>query len=141
MEHPTKLILGAKSQHLKGKKIALCVTGSAAAIEAPKIARELIRHGAEVFGVMSLAAQKVIHPEILEFGTGNPVVTELTGKLEYIQLAGEHANKVDLVLIAPATANTISKIACAIYDTPVVAVASTAFGSRIPVGTSKRVIL
>lgn len=132
MEHPTKIIKGAKSQLLKDKKIALCVTGSVAAIGTPKISRELIRNGAEVFGVMSSAAQKIIHPDTLEFGTGNPVVTELTGKLEYIQLT-EGQSKVDFVLVAPATANTISKIACGIYDTPVTCVALTALGSKIPV--------
>jgi len=47
-------------------------------------------------------------------------------------LVGEHHEKADLVLVAPATANTISKIACGIDDTTVTSVVSTAFGSKIP---------
>jgi len=92
-----------------------------------------MRHGAEVFAVMSPMAQKIIHPYLMEWATGNAVVTELTGKIEHIALVGEHPKKADLVLVAPATANTISKIACGIDDTTVTSVVSTAFGSKIPI--------
>jgi phosphopantothenoylcysteine decarboxylase/phosphopantothenate--cysteine ligase len=131
--HPSKDIIGSKSNILKGRKIALCVTGSVAAIKCPEIARELMRQGAEVYVVMSSMAQKIIHPYLMEWATGNPVVTELTGKIEHVALAGEGVGKVDLVLVAPATANTISKIACGIDDTPATTVVSTALGSGIPV--------
>jgi phosphopantothenoylcysteine decarboxylase/phosphopantothenate--cysteine ligase len=47
-------------------------------------------------------------------------------------LAGDHPERADLILVAPATANTISKIACGIDDTSVTSVISTAFGARIP---------
>ncbi|MFQ6086811.1 MAG: bifunctional phosphopantothenoylcysteine decarboxylase/phosphopantothenate--cysteine ligase CoaBC, partial [Candidatus Bathyarchaeia archaeon] len=97
------------------------------------IARQLMRHGAEVFAVMSPMAQKIIHPYLMEWATGNPVVTELTGKIEHVALAGEHANKADMILVAPATANTIGKIASGIDDTTVTSVASTALGSKIPI--------
>lgn len=99
---------------LKNKKIALCVAGSIAAIEAPKLARELMRYGAEVTAYMTKDAQKIIHPNALEFATQREVVTELTGKLE-------HLYEFDLILTAPATAATISKIAHGIADTPVTA--------------------
>ncbi len=69
----------------------------------------------------------------MEWATGNPVLTELTGKVEHVALVGMHLKKADLVLAAPATANTISKIACGIDDTPVTSVVSTAFGSEIPI--------
>jgi len=131
--HPSKDIAGSKSNLLKERKIALCITGSVAAAKCPDIARELMRHGAEVYAVMSAMAQKIIHPYLMEWATGNPVVTELTGKIEHVMLAGEFPDKVDLVLVAPATANTISKIACGIDDTPVTTVVSTAFGSNIPI--------
>jgi len=127
--HPSKDIIGSKSRLLKGRKIALCITGSVAAVKCPEIARELMRHGTEVYTVMSAMAQKIIHPYLMEWATGNEVVTELTGKIEHVMLVGEGADKADLVLIAPATANTISKIACGIDDTPVTTVVSTAFGS------------
>ncbi len=97
-------------------------------MECVKLARELIRHGAEVHAVMSENAQKIIHPYAMEFATGNPVITEITGFIEHVELAGgEHENKADLVLVCPATANTISKIACGIDDTPVTTVVTTAF--------------
>jgi len=131
--HPSKDIIGTKGEELKGKKIALCITSSVAAFECPMIARELMRHGAEVYTVMSEKTQEIIHPNLMEWATGNPVVTELTGKIEHVALAGIHENKVDLILVSPATSNTISKIAHGISDTPVTTVVSTAFGSNIPI--------
>jgi len=131
--HPSKHIVGTEGNELKGKRVVLCVTGSVAAVQSPEIARVLMRHGAEVFPVMSQMAGKVVHPYLMEWATGNEVVTELTGKIEHVALVGEHSLKADVVLIAPATANTISKIACGIDDTTVSSVASTAFGSNCPV--------
>jgi|Deesub1362B_J571_1020462.scaffolds.fasta_scaffold00007_322 phosphopantothenoylcysteine decarboxylase/phosphopantothenate--cysteine ligase len=127
MLHHVKLIHATKSKKLLGKKIVLAIPGSIAAVECVKLARELIRHGAEVHAVMSENAQKIIHPYAMEFATGNKVVTEITGFIEHVELCGEHENKADLVLVCPATANTISKIACGIDDTPVTTVVTTAF--------------
>ncbi len=112
-------MIGTKSSKLENKKIALCVTGSIAAIEAPKLARELMRHGAEVVAYMTKDAQKIIHPNALEFATQREVVIKLTGKLE-------HLYEFDLILIAPATVATIGKIAHGIADTPVTALALSA---------------
>ncbi|MCK5631390.1 bifunctional phosphopantothenoylcysteine decarboxylase/phosphopantothenate--cysteine ligase CoaBC [Candidatus Bathyarchaeota archaeon] len=133
MNHPSKDIVGTKSRRLKGKKIILCVTGSVAAVRSAEIARELMRHGANVYAVMSENAQKIIHPNLLEWATGNPVVTELTGKIEHVAFVGDIHQKADLVLIAPSTANTISKISKGIDDTSVTTVASTALGSKTPI--------
>jgi phosphopantothenoylcysteine decarboxylase/phosphopantothenate--cysteine ligase len=133
LRHPSKHIIGTESKELKGKSIALCVTGSIAAVQSPEIARALMRHGADVFAVMSSMARKIIHPYLMEWATGNEVLTELTGKIEHVALVGEHVLGVDLVLVAPATANTISKIACGIDDTTVTSVVSTAFGSKRPI--------
>ena len=130
--HPSKDIVGTKGKELKDKRIILCITGSVAAVQCSEIARTLMRHGAEVIAVMSPMAQKIIHPYLMEWATGNAVVIELTGKIEHVALVGEHHEKADLVLVAPATANTISKIACGIDDTTVTSVVSTAFGSKIP---------
>jgi len=131
--HPSKHIVGTESIKLKGKRIVLCVTGSVAAVQSPEIARTLMRHGADVFAVMSPMSGKIIHPYLMEWATGNGVVTELTGKIEHVSLVGEHSLRADLVLVAPATANTISKIACGIDDTTVTSVVSTAFGSNCPI--------
>ena len=131
-KHPSKDIVGTRGNELKGKRIVLCITGSVAAAESPRIARSLMRHGAEVFTVMSPMSQKIIHPYLMEWATGNAVTTELTGKIEHIGLAGDHSERADLILVAPATANTISKTACGIDDSSVTSVISTAFGARIP---------
>jgi len=130
--HPSKDITGTKGEELKGRHVVLCITGSVAAVQCPEIARTLMRHGAEVFAVMSSMAKKIIHPYLMEWATGNVAVTELTGKIEHVALVGEHPKKADLVVVAPATGNTISKIACGIDDTTVTSVVSTAFGSNIP---------
>lgn len=133
MQHTSKLIMGSFSNSLREKKITLCITGSVAAVESVYIARLLMRHGAEVHCVMSQAGMRIIHPDLMEWATGNPVVTTLTGKIEHITLAGKHEGRADLVLIAPSTANTIGKIANGIDDTPVTTTVSSAIGADIPV--------
>lgn len=125
-------IIGTRSERLKGKKIVLGVTGSIAAVETVKLARELIRRGAEVFAVMSKSARKIIHPYALEFATGNKVITEITGEIEHVKFFGKNG-LADLLLIAPSTANTISKIANGIDDTPVTTFATTALGAKKPI--------
>ena len=132
-KHTSKLIIGSLSQALSGKTIALCVTGSVAAVECVALARMMMRHGAEVKCVMTTSSQRIVHPELLEWATGNPVVTELTGKIEHIDLAGKHDDHVDLVLVAPSTANTIGKVANGIDDTSVTTTVSSAIGAGIPV--------
>ena len=133
IEHTSKLIKGSLSNLLDGKKIALGITGSVGAVECVALARKLMRHGAEVLTVMSRMSQTIIHPYLMEWATGNPVVTELTGQIEHVTLAGKHKDHVDLLLIAPSTANTIGKIANGIDDTPVTTTASSAIGAGIPV--------
>jgi len=132
-EHTSKQITGTKGDALKGRRIILCVTGSVAAIKSPEIARELMRLGAEVFTVMTQMAQKIIHPYMMEWSTGNPVVTELTGQIEHVTYGGDHPDRADLVLVAPSTANTIGKAAAAIDDTPVTTLLTTAIGAGIPI--------
>jgi len=132
-EHTSKSIIGSKGNSLKDCKIVLGVTGSVAAIKSSEIARELMRQGADVTVVMTHMAQKIVHPYALEWSTGNPVVTELTGQIEHVQLGGEHPDRADLILIAPSTANTISKAATGIDDTPVTTLLTTAIGADIPI--------
>ena len=67
--HPADEIRGVKSKRLFKKKIVLGITGSIAAVESDKLSRELIRHGAEVFPVMTQSATKIIHPDSLEFSS------------------------------------------------------------------------
>ncbi|PDM26586.1 bifunctional phosphopantothenoylcysteine decarboxylase/phosphopantothenate--cysteine ligase CoaBC [Candidatus Bathyarchaeota archaeon B24-2] len=133
MRFTSKDIVGTKGEELKGRKIVLCLTGSVAVAKAPELARELMRHGAEVYVFMSKAAQELVSPKLMEWATGNPVVTELTGAVEHVAMAGKHPERADLVLVAPATANTIGKMAAGIDDTPVTTLVSTALGSGIPI--------
>jgi len=125
-------IVGIEGTELKGKKIILAVTGSASAYRAPDIARLLIRHGGEVIAVMSDMAEQIIHLNLLEWATGNSVVTKLTGRIEHIEYTtGE--SKADLLLIAPCTANTVGKIANGIDDTPVTSFVASALGANQPI--------
>jgi len=112
--------------------VVLGVCGSVAAIEAPKLARELIRRGISVKCVMSNSATGIIHPNVMEWATGQEVITEITGGVEHVRLCGVDG-EASLLLICPATANTISKIASGIDDTPVTTFATTALGSGIPI--------
>src|SRR2546426_8188561 len=129
---PAKRIHGAKSQKLAGKTIVLGVTGSIAAVETVKLAGELIRHGATVVPVLSKDATEIIHPNALHFATGREAITKLDGSVPYIELVGTEGTA-DLVLIAPATSNTISKIAMGIDDTVVTTFAQNALGAKIPI--------
>lgn len=119
-------------QPLLGKEILLAVTGSIAAVETIRLAHALRRAGAVVQGVMSAAAQQIIHPDALTYATGRPTLTRLTGLVEHVTYCGDDRTA-DLLLIAPCTANTISKIAVGIDDTPVTTCATTALGSGMPV--------
>jgi len=131
--HPADEIRGNKSNLLEQKRIVLAVTGSIAAVETIRLARELIRHGATVIPVMTQAATKIIHPDALWFATGRKPIIELTGDTEHVRFCGRVEDPVDLVLIAPSTANTISKIALGIDDTAVTTFATTAIGSHRPI--------
>lgn len=132
MIHPSRDIKGTAGGELEGKRIILGVTGSVSAYKAADIARDLMRHRANVHAVLTSGAQKVVHPNLLEWATGNPVVTELTGKIEHVAFTtGE--SRADLILVAPATANTIGKMASGIDDTPVTSYISSALGAGIPI--------
>ena len=82
---------------------------------------------------MSKAATKIIHPDSLWFATGKKPIVDLSGDTEHVNYCGRVKNPVDLLLICPCTANTISKIAHGIDDTAVTTFATTAIGSEIPV--------
>jgi phosphopantothenoylcysteine decarboxylase/phosphopantothenate--cysteine ligase len=118
---------------LQGKKIVLGITGSIAAVECFELARDLMRHGATVIPVLTLEAQKLVTPYAMNFATGQETVVELDGRVQHVTLFGDVAGRADLLLIAPSTANTISKIACGIDDTTVTTMATVALGSGVPI--------
>ena len=129
--HPSEAIFCARSEKLKGKRIVVGVTGSIAAVETVKLIRELIRHGADVFPLMSPEAKNIVHPNVLEFASGKKPVIDVGGDVPYIQLL-EGKKKADLYIIAPCTSNTLSKIAWGVSDTIVTLFATQGFGLKIP---------
>ncbi len=117
---------------LESKTIVVGVTGSIAAVETVKLIRQLKRRGATVHVVTTPAARQIIHSNALEYASQNPVINELTGKVEHVAFLGKDGSA-DMLLIAPCTANTIGKIAHGIDDTPVTTCAVTALGSGKPI--------
>jgi phosphopantothenoylcysteine decarboxylase/phosphopantothenate--cysteine ligase len=110
-------------------KVLLCLTGSAAIMRAPELAREFSRWGAEVRVVMSPSASQLLSPTLMHWATGREVVTSLTGEIEHIKLS-EWA---DAVVVAPATASTLGKLAWGIADTSVTAAVIAASGLGKPI--------
>lgn len=99
------------------KRIILGVTGSIAAFKAADIASKLVQRGADVRVIMTKEAESFITPLTLSMLSCNKVYREMfecpdVWDVEHVSLA-DHA---DLVLIAPATANIIGKLACGICD-------------------------
>jgi len=111
---------------LKGKRVALGLTGSIASIKGVQLARELARHGAEVLAIMSQPACKILGTQAMEFATGQPPITEIGGQVEHVTLA---RGGCQLYLIAPCTATTITRIALGLGDTPVALTAMALLGT------------
>ena len=100
---------------LKKKKIMLCVTGSIAAYKAASLCSRLVKAGAEVFPVLTPNALNFINPITLSAISGKKALFEEFNNEEKIyHISLSHG--VDAILIAPATANTISKLACGLCD-------------------------
>jgi phosphopantothenoylcysteine decarboxylase/phosphopantothenate--cysteine ligase len=117
---------------LEGVNVALGVTGSIAAVKTVELAHEIRRQGGAVRAVTTPAAEDIVHPWALEFATGRSVVTEITGAVEHVELCGREG-WADVLAVAPATANTVGKMAAAVDDTPVTTAATTALGADLPV--------
>jgi len=117
---------------LEGVNVVVGVSGSIAAVKTVELAHELRRQGASVRAVMTDSATGIVHPWAVEFATEADVVTELTGRVEHVELCGVDGWG-DVLLLAPATANTVGKVAAAIDDTPVTTTATTALGAGLPV--------
>ena len=102
---------------LKGKKILLGVTGSIAAYKAAEIVSLFKKKGADVFVIMTESATKFIQPLTFSTLSGNLVVDNLFSTNDKMMIKHVSlAQWADLILIAPATANIIGKIAQGIAD-------------------------
>jgi len=107
----------SERMQLQGKKIILCVTGSIAAYKSAYLLRGLVKQGAEVQIVMSPSAKEFITPLTLSTLSGRPVLCDFFTKdngqwNSHVEL-GLWA---DLLIVAPATAATIGKMAHGICD-------------------------
>ena len=102
---------------LNGKKIILGITGGIAAYKAIELARLFIKSGASVWPVMTKASANFITPLTLQTITGNPVALDMFDLTEESRISHiELAEKADIVVVAPATANIIGKVASGIAD-------------------------
>jgi phosphopantothenoylcysteine decarboxylase/phosphopantothenate--cysteine ligase len=110
------------------KELLLGCTGSVSVLSVPFLVLDLLYdHKADVQVVMTPGAEKFITPFSFEVLTGKPVVTDV--------FSAQTRNHINLVrscsvfLIAPATANTLSKVACGIADNIVTMCAAVCLGS------------
>lgn len=102
---------------LKGKKIVLGITGGIAAYKSAELTRELIKRGAEVKVIMTANATKFITPLTLQTLSGNTVYTDMFSLIEEYEIGHiSLAEEADILVIVPATANIIGKIASGLAD-------------------------
>lgn len=99
------------------KTIVLGVTGSIAAYKSADLASLLVKRGHDVFVVMTEGAQRFIAPLTLQTLSRNPVMTDLFAEQSgwcpgHIELA----DRADLLLVAPASAATIARLACGLAE-------------------------
>jgi phosphopantothenoylcysteine decarboxylase/phosphopantothenate--cysteine ligase len=102
---------------LQGKKTILAVTGGIAAFKAIRVLRLLKQHGANVYVVMTEHATHFVAPASFALLSGRPVCVDLFAPLKHWDM--EHialAHNTALVLVVPATANVIAKLATGIAD-------------------------
>ncbi|HUS27344.1 MAG TPA: bifunctional phosphopantothenoylcysteine decarboxylase/phosphopantothenate--cysteine ligase CoaBC [Kofleriaceae bacterium] len=116
---------------LTGAHIVVCVGGGIAAYKAAELARMLDKAGAQVHVAMTPSAQKFVTPMTFQALTRRPVFTDMWSLTEeaaigHIQLA----DRADLVIVAPATANLISRLANGMAND---AVTSLVLATRAPV--------
>ena len=116
---------------IAGKKIVLGVTGGIAAYKAAELVRELVRAKALVYVIMTRSAQEFVTPLTFQTLSGNPVSTDLFSLIEESEIGHiSLADRADILVIAPATANMIGKIANGIADDML---STVVFAARAPV--------
>ena len=118
---------------LQGKKTLLAVTGSIAAFKAIRVLKLLRQHGADVYVVMTQHATHFLTPAAFEILSGHAVSVELFAPLQSQDI--EHialAHNTDLVLVVPATANLMAKLAMGIAD-DLLSTLLVAVADRVPI--------
>lgn len=102
---------------MNGKNIVLGVTGGIAAFRAADLARKLTKLGANVYCILTQNALNFITQQTMETMSGNPVVVDMFARpdkweVEHISLA----QRADVFLVAPASANFLGKVAAGVAD-------------------------
>ncbi len=113
---------------LQDKKILLGVTGSIACYKAVDLASKLTQAGAQVDVIMTEAAQRFVTPLAFRSVTGRPVFSSMWDLDDHVRHVGL-GETADLLLIAPATANTLAKLAQGVADNLLTV---TALAARCP---------
>lgn len=115
---------------LAGRRIVLGVSGGIAAYKAVYLARRLVDAGAEVRVVMTSTATEFVGAASFAAITGHPVIERLTTDQHSVSPHTELARWADAVLVAPATAATLSRLAHGLADD---ALAATVIAARAPI--------
>lgn len=127
LEHQSDdLRVDIQSSALKNVKVGLCIGGGIAAIETPKVIRELRRKGATVQVYATENALRFIGKEALEWSSSRAVTISPSG-------LAEHIASDDVVLVLPATADILGKAAHGICSDACTTYIQSAFGQRKPV--------
>ncbi|MDX8288312.1 bifunctional phosphopantothenoylcysteine decarboxylase/phosphopantothenate--cysteine ligase CoaBC [Metabacillus indicus] len=102
---------------MKGKKILLCVSGGIAVYKAAALTSKLVQAGAEVKVIMTASAREFVQPLTFQALSRNDVYYDTFDEKNAAVIAHiDLADWADLILVAPATANTIGKLANGIAD-------------------------
>lgn len=114
-----------------GKTVLLGVSGGIAAYKAAALCSRLVQAGAAVHVLMTPAAARLVAPLTFQALSGNPVQTDLLaeqrhGHVDHVYLA----RRADLLVVAPATANTVARLAAGLAGDPV---SAAALGVTCPV--------
>ncbi|MCH7687715.1 MAG: phosphopantothenoylcysteine decarboxylase [Planctomycetes bacterium] len=102
---------------MQGREILLGITGGIAAYKSAELASKLVQAGAAVSVVMTKSAEKFIGRTTFEALTGRAVYRKMFTPQEHPQ--GEHiglARRAELMVVAPASANSLAKFACGLAD-------------------------
>jgi phosphopantothenoylcysteine decarboxylase/phosphopantothenate--cysteine ligase len=108
---------GMSPSIVKDKEVVLGITGGIAAYKSAELVRQIIKEGGNVHVIMTRSAQEFISPLTFQTLTGNPVTTELftlyqEKEIGHIALA----DRAHILVVSPATANIIGKVAAGIAD-------------------------
>ena len=104
-------IFGTKGTDLKHKRILIGVTGSIAAIEVPHLIREILRYEGDPTVVLSEEASRLVAKDALTWCMDKEPITQISGISEHVKWVSHPDYKIDLFIICPAIANSISKLA------------------------------